>query len=182
MTHRVNTNIHQRGFTIVELLIVIVVIGILAAITIVAFSGITARAKNTKVQTNATSAKKVAEAFNADNGKYPALTTEFVAGSTSTKLPSALTPLRGPAGTFTSGAFTATPQLTVGVDATSIITALSAANGETNFLFSLTGTAVKPTGGVIVSWDFSTNNYEAGANYEYYGDANASSTFLRPTS
>jgi prepilin-type N-terminal cleavage/methylation domain-containing protein len=30
----------QRGFTIVELLIVIVVIGILAAITIVAYNGI----------------------------------------------------------------------------------------------------------------------------------------------
>lgn len=31
---------HKRGFTIVELLIVIVVIGILAAITIVAYNGI----------------------------------------------------------------------------------------------------------------------------------------------
>ena len=32
--------VKQRGFTIVELLIVIVVIGILAAITIVAYNGI----------------------------------------------------------------------------------------------------------------------------------------------
>ena len=43
----------DRGFTIVELLIVIVVIAILAAITIVAYSGITARANTTKAQTNA---------------------------------------------------------------------------------------------------------------------------------
>jgi prepilin-type N-terminal cleavage/methylation domain-containing protein len=35
----------QSGFTIVELLIVIVVIGILAAITIVSFNGVTAKAK-----------------------------------------------------------------------------------------------------------------------------------------
>lgn len=35
----------QRGFTIVELLIVIVIIGILAAITIVAYNGITERSK-----------------------------------------------------------------------------------------------------------------------------------------
>lgn len=39
----------QTGFTIVELLIVIVVIGILAAITIVAYNGIQQRAKNAQV-------------------------------------------------------------------------------------------------------------------------------------
>jgi prepilin-type N-terminal cleavage/methylation domain-containing protein len=38
----------QRGFTIVELLIVIVVIGILAAITIVAYNGVQTRAENNK--------------------------------------------------------------------------------------------------------------------------------------
>lgn len=37
----------QRGFTIVELLVVIVVIGILAAITIVSYNGIQQRARNT---------------------------------------------------------------------------------------------------------------------------------------
>ncbi len=40
----------QRGFTIVELLIVIVVIAILALITIVAFNGITARANDSKMR------------------------------------------------------------------------------------------------------------------------------------
>lgn len=38
----------QKGFTIVELLIVIVVIGILAAITIVAFTGVQARARDSQ--------------------------------------------------------------------------------------------------------------------------------------
>lgn len=40
----------QTGFTIVELLIVIVIIGILAAITTVAYNGIQDRAKNTKIK------------------------------------------------------------------------------------------------------------------------------------
>ncbi len=42
------THSHSTGFTIVELLIVIVVIGILAAITIVAYNGIQDRAKTAK--------------------------------------------------------------------------------------------------------------------------------------
>lgn len=41
-----------RGFTIVELLIVIVVIGILAAITIVSYTGVTARANESSVQSD----------------------------------------------------------------------------------------------------------------------------------
>lgn len=68
----------EKGFTIVELLIVIVVIGILAAIVIVAYQGVTSRANTSRNQTNAVSLQKKAEAFNADNsaqggnGLYPA--------------------------------------------------------------------------------------------------------------
>jgi prepilin-type N-terminal cleavage/methylation domain-containing protein len=65
----------MRGFTIVELLIVIVVIGILAAIVIVAYNGIQDRAKNTKYQTDAKALQKGAEAVNADLGSYPKGTT-----------------------------------------------------------------------------------------------------------
>jgi len=44
--------VRQKGFTIVELLIVIVVIGILAAIVIVAYSGVQARAQKAKITTD----------------------------------------------------------------------------------------------------------------------------------
>ena len=48
-----------KGFTIVELLIVIVVIGILAAITIVAFNGVQERARTTSVVSDISGANKL---------------------------------------------------------------------------------------------------------------------------
>lgn len=62
----------QTGFTIVELLIVIVVIGILAAITIVAFNGIQDRAKNTSRINELAAWQKMFELYRAENGNFPA--------------------------------------------------------------------------------------------------------------
>jgi prepilin-type N-terminal cleavage/methylation domain-containing protein len=62
------------GFTIVELLIVIVVIGILAAITIVAYSGMQQRAKNTSRIAAARQTLGAVNAYIAANGKYPLAT------------------------------------------------------------------------------------------------------------
>lgn len=61
---------HQKGFTIVELLIVIVVIAILATISIVAYNGIQERAQSTAAIAQA---KKVIEAIRLvaiDEGRY----------------------------------------------------------------------------------------------------------------
>lgn len=62
---------HQQGFTIVELLIVIVIIGILAAITIVAFNGSQARARDSARIAKIKSIAKAIELYNTDNGRYP---------------------------------------------------------------------------------------------------------------
>lgn len=70
----------QTGFTIVELLVVIVVIGILASITIVAYSGVTARAKTAKAQAAASSVIKKAELYNSLVGSYPAGTMTATTG------------------------------------------------------------------------------------------------------
>lgn len=65
----------QKGFTIVELLIVIVVIGILAAITIVAFNGVQNRANNTRVTSIVRTYVSALKAYAAVNsGNYPAVT------------------------------------------------------------------------------------------------------------
>lgn len=63
----------QRGFTIVELLIVVVVIAILAAITIVSFNGITSRANQSAAKATAATVQKKAELFAADSNqnRYP---------------------------------------------------------------------------------------------------------------
>lgn len=65
---------HMRaGFTIVELLIVIVVIGILAAITIVAYNGIQNRARVSSVSTALSQAAKKLAVYQVDNPDvYPA--------------------------------------------------------------------------------------------------------------
>lgn len=61
----------QPGFTIVELLIVIVVIGILAAITIVAYNGIQTRAENTKTINGVAAYTKAFALYAAEKGAYP---------------------------------------------------------------------------------------------------------------
>jgi prepilin-type N-terminal cleavage/methylation domain-containing protein len=63
---------NKNGFTIVELLIVIVVIGILAAITIVSYNGIQQRSRNTQVITGVEAYYKALRSYHAVNGSYPA--------------------------------------------------------------------------------------------------------------
>lgn len=61
----------KSGFTLVELLIVIVVIAVLAAISVVVYNGVQKRAQNSAVSVETADITRAIELYNAANGTYP---------------------------------------------------------------------------------------------------------------
>lgn len=61
----------RSGFTLVELLIVIVVIGILAAITLVAYNGVQQKATQAMLDSDLTQASKAVQLYQVENGSLP---------------------------------------------------------------------------------------------------------------
>ena len=91
------TQTKSRGFTIVELLIVIVIIAILAAITIVAYTGIQNRAKTSVGQSTANVFVKKAMAFYTINNAFPT----YCQLVTNSLVPTGSAPTAGTAGAGT---------------------------------------------------------------------------------
>jgi len=71
---RGHKNTRRHGFTIVELLIVIVVIAVLAAIVTITYNNIQARASFSRYQTDMKSIVKALTLYKTDNGNYPSTT------------------------------------------------------------------------------------------------------------
>jgi prepilin-type N-terminal cleavage/methylation domain-containing protein len=75
----------KTGFTIVELLIVIVVIGILAAVTVVAYATVSDRATISSINANLAQVNKAIRSYHSTNGSYPSTGGTWVAQSDATK-------------------------------------------------------------------------------------------------
>jgi prepilin-type N-terminal cleavage/methylation domain-containing protein len=133
----------QSGFTIVELLIVIVVIAILAAITIVAYNGIQSRARTSSAQAAANSLDKKAESYNAINNQYPntadVLTCQGASGACGTQ---------NSVATTTSSDWYSTPSAT----ATQSTVLPTAAPSNPNMIWYFPSGTV---GACIYYWDYS---------------------------
>ena len=97
-----------KGFTIVELLIVIVIIGILAALVVVTYQGVQAKARDTERKTDVRALHGQLEAYQAQNGKYPTLgnvnDAAFRAANMKGLDPAALQDPKGAAQTLVAGA------------------------------------------------------------------------------
>ncbi len=153
-------NKYSSGFTIVELLIVIVVIAILAAITIVAYNAIQSRARSAAGQSTANAIVKKAEAWNSVQFSYPTynqLNTNSVA----------------PTGPTTPGGATGPSEAKLdNTNSTTnvAVTSTTANNGQTvTYLGNCTGGGAK-----IGYWDYAATT--PGIVYIYVGGATSSST------
>ena len=150
--NNIKTRRKNSGFTIVELLVVIVVIGILAAITIVAYTGISQKANLSKAQANGESVGKVADllAASSTDGYYPATAALVAAGGTYAKIPAGIT-----------------------VQAT----APTSTNPGLVFQYAwCDGTSTTATGARLIYWDSVTQAVSTAATSLYFGSAKNGST------
>ena len=164
---------NQKGFTIVELLIVIVVIAILAAITIVAFNGIQNRAKATSGQNLASQIAKKAEIYNTAESTYPTftqLTTNTGAGTAGNpaeaKLDDATMVRRtgvGVVSPFGGNAYTTT-----------------VSNGNATVAYSNCSGGAPITGGVVLYYNYTTSPATTIAKYVGTGAAGCLGTVGGP--
>ena len=140
--------IKNQGFTIVELLIVVVVIAILAAITIVSYNGITNRANGSAAASMAAGVQKKAELFAADGptSQYPRALSDLTAGTAGTTAILTASPAKT---TASSDTWYVSPASTKNTTAPNV--APTSANGKDTIQFQVCGTGASTTAPVTTA-------------------------------
>lgn len=166
----------QTGFTIVELLVVIVVIAILAAVTVVAYNGITQQANDTVVQNDLRTLATKFSLYEAEKGSYPATASQL--NTLKFKVSGAGSYAKTPAAVYNLAV--CNPYST-SIKKSAVI-AMSA-SGAIYYMYSGDGFAIKPfspsdwhnedTTGALrcqaIDEDLGKSSAETGLNYVYYG-------------
>lgn len=99
---------HRKGFTVIELIVVIAVIGILASITVVSYGESQKRAQKSSYESNAQQVKLRLGDYFTDNNKYPVTKSDIVTYLSSTGSTSLSTE-------FSKAAYTYAPTTNTGV-------------------------------------------------------------------
>jgi general secretion pathway protein G len=68
---RLNRRLNQDGFTLIEIMVVILILGLLATIVVQSLRGAADKAKRTKAQADISELKTALDRFYLDNGFYP---------------------------------------------------------------------------------------------------------------
>jgi len=145
--HNIKSKQKDSGFTIVELLVVIVVIGILAAITIVSYTGVTARANATSAKQLANNVITKAHIYNTEGstGNWPLTGVLAMSATQSSGAIAGVT-------VIASAAITTAPSTTVPTISYQVCGTTSSTSDTT--APTTLATITNPTGVIVGYWDY----------------------------
>lgn len=175
-------NYKIKAFTIVELLIVVVVIGIIASITIVSYSAVTNRSRTASLQATANNLLKKAETYKQNNAtgafayNYPPTVATLT--SLATNDASYLTGITSLNTTDPTASNTGTNNNAVQYQICGVNTAVPVTYSSTNPLYNSANPTAIASGAIITGiqvryWDFASNNIATISSGKFTGNEGA---------